>query len=140
MEGKLISEVKKYAGTVIFIKGIIEEKQQIHQEENILFYNFMQSDELQQAFSESEIVLCRSGYTTIMDLSVLQKKAFFIPTPGQFEQEYLAEKFQIEGNVPFCEQEDFSIERLTEMENFRGFQFKKTEVDWNELFSQFNSK
>ena len=53
---------------------------------------------------------------------------------------YLAEKFQIEGNVPFCEQEDFSIERLTEMENFRGFQFKKTEVDWNELFSQFNSK
>ena len=140
LEGKLISEVKKYAGTVIFIKGIIEEKQQIHQEENILFYNFMQSDELQQAFSESEIVLCRSGYTTIMDLSVLQKKAFFIPTPGQFEQEYLAEKFQIEGNVPFCEQEDFSIERLTEMENFRGFQFKKTEVDWNELFSQFNSK
>jgi predicted glycosyltransferase len=32
------------------------------------------------------MVLSRSGYTTIIDLAKLNKKAFFIPTPGQFEQ------------------------------------------------------
>ena len=36
------------------------------------------------------IILSRPGYSTIMDLAVLGKKAIFIPTPGQTEQEYLA--------------------------------------------------
>lgn len=35
-------------------------------------------------------IYCRSGYSTIMDLFYLNKKAVFIPTPGQWEQEYLA--------------------------------------------------
>lgn len=139
-EEKLISEVKKFAGKVIFIKGNIEEKQQTYQEKNILFYNFMQSEELQHAFNESEIVLCRSGYTTIMDLHVLQKKAFFIPTPGQFEQEYLAEKFQIEESVPFCSQDDFSIERLNEISKFKGFHRNASETNWSTLFSPFDRK
>lgn len=140
LEEKLISELNKYDGKVIFIKGVIEEKQESYLEKNILFYNFMQSEELQQAFSESEMVLCRSGYTSVMDLAKLGKKAFFIPTPGQFEQEYLAEKFQMEGRIPFCSQDDFSIERFSEIEKFKGFQDKKIEVDWNELFSHFNRK
>jgi hypothetical protein len=40
----------------------------------------MNSTELEQAFNESEWC-CRSGYTTIMDLAQLRKKAFFIPHP-----------------------------------------------------------
>jgi len=36
------------------------------------------------------LVICRSGYSTVMDLALLQKKALLIPTPGQSEQEYLA--------------------------------------------------
>lgn len=36
------------------------------------------------------LVICRSGYSTVMDLALLQKKAVLIPTPGQTEQEYLA--------------------------------------------------
>jgi UDP-N-acetylglucosamine:LPS N-acetylglucosamine transferase len=38
----------------------------------------------------SKKIICRPGYSTIMDLSALQKPAYFIPTPGQTEQEYLA--------------------------------------------------
>jgi hypothetical protein len=36
-----------------------------------------------------------------MDLAKLEKKAFFIPTPGQYEQLYLAKKLEEEGIAPF---------------------------------------
>ena len=140
LEEKLISELKSYSGKVIFIKGKVEEKQEMHQFENILFYNFMQSSELEKTINESEFILCRSGYTTVMDLTKLGKKAFFIPTPGQFEQEYLADKFEKEGLVPFCKQEDFSIEKLEEVQNYKGLSNFEQEVNWNELFSLFDGK
>jgi predicted glycosyltransferase len=54
----------------------------------------MTSRQLEQTFNESDIVLARSGYTTIMDLVRLQKA--FYPTPGQYEQLYLAKKLQEE--------------------------------------------
>ena len=38
------------------------------------------------------MVVCRSGYSTVMDLIKLQKKAMMIPTPGQTEQEYLGKR------------------------------------------------
>ena len=40
---------------------------------------------------KSKWVVCRSGYSSLMDLAVLDKKTIIVPTPGQSEQEYLAE-------------------------------------------------
>lgn len=42
-------------------------------------------------FRQSACIISRSGYSTLMDLKFLQKKAILIPTKGQKEQEYLAE-------------------------------------------------
>lgn len=44
--------------------------------------------------SRSRYIICRPGYSTLMDLHVLNRKALLIPTPGQTEQEYLAHRFQ----------------------------------------------
>lgn len=140
LEEKLILELKTCSGKIVFIKGIVAEKQEILQTENILFYNFMQSAALEKAINESEVVLCRSGYTTIMDLAKLGKKALFIPTPGQFEQEYLAKKLHKEGFVPFCNQEDFKMEYLEEIHYYKGLPPFEKEVNWTELFSLFNGK
>jgi predicted glycosyltransferase len=60
----------------------------------------MTSRQLEQTFNESDIVLARSGYTTIMDLVRLGKKPF-IPTPAKYEQLYLAKKLQ-EGFSTVC--------------------------------------
>jgi uncharacterized protein (TIGR00661 family) len=48
-------------------------------------------EELNRALNRSEMVVASAGYTTLMDLIALDKKAVLIPTPGQTEQEYLAE-------------------------------------------------
>lgn len=53
--------------------------------------NFLTTEKLQEAIEQSEIIIARSGFSTVMDLATLGKKAIFIPTPGQTEQEYLAD-------------------------------------------------
>jgi hypothetical protein len=140
LEEKVLSELKNYKGKVIFVRGIVSQKQEVFQSETILFYNFMQSFELEKTLNESRIVLCRSGYTTIMDLAKLGKKAFFIPTPGQFEQEYLAEKCQEEGTVPFCNQACFKIGMLDKVQLFKGLLNFDQPVNWEKLFCHFDGK
>ena len=41
----------------------------------------------------ANVVISRSGYSTVMDIAKLNKKAIFVPTPGQTEQLYLAKYF-----------------------------------------------
>jgi uncharacterized protein (TIGR00661 family) len=137
LEEKLKIEILGYKGSVVFIKGIIEKDQKKEQIENVTYYNFMNSRQLEQTFNESEIVLCRSGYTTIMDLVKLDKKAYFIPTPGQYEQEYLAKKFQDEGLVPYSKQHDFRIDNLKELDKYKGLPVLDTRINWENLFEVF---
>ncbi len=137
LEEILKKEILRYKGKVVFIKGIIEKMQKKEQIDNVTFYNFMSTRQLEKTFSESEIVLCRSGYTTIMDLAKLGKKAFFIPTPGQFEQVYLAEKLQLEGLVPCANQDDFRIENLSVINDYKGLPQIENQLDWGKLFEVF---
>ena len=140
LEQKLKNEVRLFAGKVLFIKGIIESEQKKEQDENVTYYNFMTSSEIENAFNESEIVLCRSGYTTVMDLAKLGKKAFFIPTPGQFEQEYLAKRLKRNGFVPYAKQDDFRIENLLEAKLYSGLPQLKKEIYWKQLFILFEGE
>ncbi|WP_338410162.1 glycosyltransferase [uncultured Flavobacterium sp.] len=137
LEKKIISELENYDKKVVFIKGIVEKNQIKVEKNNITFYNYMNSEELENTFNISNLILCRSGYTTIMDLAKLHKKAFFIPTPGQYEQEYLAEKFEKEGIIPTCKQEDFKIEYINRIEKYKGFTNYGKKITWKELFNLF---
>ncbi|WP_326936143.1 glycosyltransferase family protein [Flavobacterium sp. PL11] len=136
-EAKLKKEVLKYEGKTVFIKGVIEENQIKKQEGNVTYYNFMTSKELEKTFNSSELILCRAGYTTIMDLAQLQKKAFFVPTPGQFEQEYLAKYLLQENLIPFATQDNFKIELLLEIDNYKGLPRKASQLNWGKLFQVF---
>lgn len=137
LEDKIISELKNYEGNVVFIKGVVQKEQTIEQIGNITYYNFMESHEIETAFNESNFILCRSGYTTVMDLAKLNKKAFFIPTPGQYEQEYLANKFKKEGIIPSCKQENFKIEKLNKIDLYKGFSSNNEKINWEQLFGLF---
>ena len=137
LEEKLKEELTHFDGEVIFIKGLIETSQKKEKRNRITYYNFMNTRQLEQVFNESEMVLCRAGYTSIMDLTKLEKKAFFIPTPGQYEQEYLAEKLKLEGLVPFATQDEFKIDNLSEIGNYKGLPIINSEVNWKSLFTIF---
>ena len=140
LEEKLFSELRKYKENVVFIRGVIESEQQIITQNNLKIYNYMTSTELETTINESELVLARSGYTTVMDLSKLEKKAFFIPTPGQYEQLYLAKRLEEDNVVPFCNQENFNINKLKDVKQFKGFSSIDNNTEYQKLFSLFQSK
>lgn len=76
----------------------------------------LNSTELNQLISQSRMVICRSGYTSLMDLLKMQKPALLVPTPGQFEQEYLAKHMQALGWFLVCYQEEFRKEAAKKLD------------------------
>ena len=123
LEKKLLNELQHYKGTIIFVRGLVSETDQLKSETPFTFYNYLTSKNVNEVINQSEIIISRSGYSTILDLACLGKKAFFIPTPGQTEQEYLAKNIQIQGIAPFCKQSEFTLQKLEEINNYSGFTF-----------------
>jgi predicted glycosyltransferase len=86
-----------------------EKKELNHSFENLIIYNHLDAKKLNMVIAQSEMVLSRSGYSTIMDLVTLNKKAILVPTPSQTEQEYLAIHLKNNGLFHFVEQKNLNI-------------------------------
>ena len=78
---------------IILVQGKVEAEQKVSKVGKVTVYNYMSTEELQEYILKADKIICRSGYSSIMDLHALDKlqNATLIPTPGQTEQEYLAE-------------------------------------------------
>ncbi|SNR39324.1 conserved hypothetical protein [Dokdonia pacifica] len=140
LEDTLMTELKKYNGAILFVKGIIEEEETREQQKNIEIVNFLTSDKLAKAINSAPFVIARSGYTTIMDLAALQKKAFFIPTPGQPEQEYLAKRLKEKGIAPYATQESFKVKDLAKLSVYKGFEESQEPIDLRQFFGLFKGE
>jgi uncharacterized protein (TIGR00661 family) len=89
----------------------------------VKIYNHLPAEDLNRLMNESETIICRGGYSTIMDLVQLKKPAILVPTPGQTEQEYLG-RFLHEKKWMYCvEQKNLSLER-----DLAAFQKEKFQV------------
>lgn len=130
LEKILVREFRNYPGKTLLVKGVVDEFHSREEVGNMVIYNYLTAGELRSKILSSGVVLCRPGYSSIMDLAALEKKAFFIPTPGQPEQEYLAEKMEREKMAPHCEQELFVIEELDRLDHYKGLTGFST---WNGL-------
>ncbi|WP_299777809.1 glycosyltransferase [uncultured Formosa sp.] len=137
LEEKLLEIFKTDSRRILCVRGVIEKEQNTTTEGNLTITNFMTGKALENALNASEFVLSRSGYTTVMDLSVLGKKSFFIPTPGQFEQEYLAERLDKLKLVPYCKQSEFTIDKLKNITAYKGLNGQNTTANFKDLFSLF---
>jgi|TARA_B100001142_G_scaffold325550_1_gene379356 uncharacterized protein (TIGR00661 family) len=110
--------------------------------ENLTIKSHLKATELNNAILESELIICRPGYSTIMDIAKLRKKAFFIPTPGQTEQEYLAKKLKKDKISYYQQQSKFNFDKaIIESKNYSGFKSQDWQItNWHELFSLFKNK
>ena len=107
---------------------------------NLSIKSHLKGKDLNTAILQSELIICRPGYSTIMDLAKLEKKAFFIPTPGQTEQEYLAKNFMQEKICFAQKQSKFDLEKaISESANYNGFSTSDNrDTNWGNLFLLFN--
>ena len=70
---------------------------------------YLPTGEREVLMNRSRVVLSRSGYSTVMDLFFLGKRAFLVPTPGQPEQEYIADLLDRRGWAHTQDQEGLRL-------------------------------
>lgn len=105
---------------------------------NCTIAQFMNTIELNQTMAEAPVIVCRSGYSSIMDLAAMQKKAVLIPTPGQTEQIYLAERLHDLGIAFYEKQNNMNLSSAIENATKRsGFTTKK--IDNQHLETALNN-
>lgn len=86
------------------------------QRNKLTVFPHLETQALQELICSSEHIIARSGYSTIMDLATLERTAFWVPTPGQTEQEYLA-KHLAHWQHGWCGQEAFSLDEALQPRN-----------------------
>ncbi|RYZ55040.1 MAG: glycosyl transferase family 28 [Sphingobacteriales bacterium] len=85
----LWEQVKHYHGNVIFIEGRYDAPDRESSLPNLRHMKIVSGRELEPILQQAALVISRSGYSTVMDLVAMRKRAILLPTPGQTEQEYL---------------------------------------------------
>ena len=142
LEELLIEKLKDEPQKIVMVRGKIEDVQKRSKIGNITVFNFAKAKVLEELILKSELVVARSGYTTLMDLAKLDKKAFFIPTPGQTEQEYLANRLEGKRIAPYIEQHKFEVSQLKRVKGFKGLGsiYRDNAVMPSKFFSLFDGK
>jgi hypothetical protein len=79
--------------------------------EEIDIVNHLPSAELNRLLHSSEMIITRSGYSSLMDLVQMGKSAILVPTPGQTEQEYLGRRLHQMNWMLTIRQEKFNLIR-----------------------------
>jgi uncharacterized protein (TIGR00661 family) len=122
LENIMMEQLKTVQRKSLVVRGIPEKSQHIKLSEWISVVSSLDSEALNRAMLASDIIISRPGYSTIMDLDALGKRAILIPTPGQTEQEYLAAELKRSGKFYMQQQEGFSlIDALEQAKLYPGF-------------------
>lgn len=109
LENKILHAQKTFNRKVVLIQGEPEQSRREQLSENLLIISHAGQEDLEKIMRASDLIVCRAGYSSIMDLKVLGKNAILIPTPGQTEQEYLADYLSERGDFIKMDQENFSF-------------------------------
>lgn len=140
-ENQLLPQLQHLAGKILFVRGLPQERETLNLpifNEQIIAKNYLGEAELSTAMMQSAMIICRSGYTTIMDIIKLQKKAILVPTPGQTEQEYLGE-YMMHQRQFFCVQQKKIILQDV-LKDAESFDFLKRAYDmdqYSKVVSEF---
>lgn len=123
LENRLTEQALKLPYKTLMVVGKTEDgKESVEISDKFKKVAHLNAERMCNAMRNAKYIICRSGYSTVLDLAALGQKAAFIPTPGQSEQEYLAEKYKKEGIANYMAQDTVSITQLiTEYDNYKGF-------------------
>lgn len=110
-EELVIAELKKNPVPALILRG---QPGQPHDSEpipGVRMLNHLDDEKLAAEIGKSYAVVSRGGYSTLCDLTASNKKLICVPTPGQTEQEYLAEYHMKRGQMVSMRQDQFSLEK-----------------------------
>ncbi|MGB9746492.1 MAG: glycosyltransferase [Bacteroidales bacterium] len=106
-EKLLIRKLSDLPYRSVILQGIPSASEIIKAASNVWLVSHLSSRQMLYLMKEASLIIARGGYSTIMDLRVLEKKAVLVPTPGQPEQEYLCSRMQQLGYFTCIKQSEF---------------------------------
>lgn len=131
LENIMLSQLVNYHGKALLIRGLPSKPSDIFSEnKSVKIINHLAAADLNKAFLQSEMIISRSGYTTVMDLINLNKRAILIATPGQTEQEYLAHYLSQKKYFYSALQQKFSLSET--LEKVKSFPFAQSLISSEE--------
>jgi hypothetical protein len=125
LEKMLLEQLQYFSGSFLLVRGLPEEEPSKTQ----YVVNYLDAKKLNLKLSAASLVICRSGYSSVMDLVKLKKKAILIPTPGQTEQEYLAKYLQNNHMFIRADQQRFNLAKS--ILKAKSFPFNIPDLDFN---------
>lgn len=113
LEKLVLDQWRESSGiTAVVLRGLPGSSEELESYPGLKILNHVSDEEITCLVRSAKVILCRPGYSTLMDLAVLGKSAVLVPTPGQTEQEYLAAHLAARGAFRSVSQENFSLRQV----------------------------
>jgi uncharacterized protein (TIGR00661 family) len=98
LEEILTPMLSELDGSTIVLLGSPQKTQTRSLSDRCTLISYASTQEKVRLMNRAKFIICRSGYTSMMEMAELNKcHGFFIPTPGQPEQEYLSDYYKKMG-------------------------------------------
>ena len=108
---------------VVIALGKPEVTEVSHPAANVEVHGFLDRARQQEMMNRARMIVSRSGYTTVMEIAELGKKALFTPTPGQTEQVYLSAFYEKSGQFHSVSQYRLDLARdVAAARTYRGLE------------------
>jgi UDP-N-acetylglucosamine transferase subunit ALG13 len=122
LQKKITSQSKELEGRIV-IAGGNPDSTATSSSDNVAFYGFLGAEQQENIMNRARFIIARPGYTTVMELAELNKnRVLFLPTPGQSEQEYLADYYERQKYFHHVSQYRLKLKRaIEEAKEFTGF-------------------
>jgi len=89
---------------------------------HIEVYERLDGEQLLDLLERSAVLICRSGYSSLLDALWTGIPLHCVPTPGQAEQEYLAEFLERDYGIPRSRQREFDLRSVLSSQNWKAFE------------------
>jgi hypothetical protein len=114
LEKIVLGQLGGWAGKTVVVRGLPKGGGVVKAPEGVIVFDHLPAGELARVICQSRLVLARSGYSTVMDMVRMGKKAIYVPTPGQPEQEYLGGYLEDRGLAVCVMQRGFVLKAALE--------------------------
>jgi hypothetical protein len=114
-ENIILDELSINSGCrAIILRGLPGNGDNIPSLPHVTMHSHLPDDEMSSLIKSAKMIICRPGYSTLMDLAILGRSAILVPTPGQTEQEYLAKYHSSSKSYVSFKQSEFKLEKAIE--------------------------
>lgn len=113
-ESKIMAQVNSIPGKKMVVLGKPGAPNGYEKSDDLEIYPHVPRERMSELMNRAKLIVTRSGYSTIMELIALNKKALLVPTPGQTEQEYLAKYYRQEHMFHVAKQRKLNLKQEIE--------------------------